>query len=102
MKMDRLKFAALISYITALRNDGGTLQDYEIERIDNMTKLPVGEPVRVPCVEVDNLLRAIKDNKKIEAIKAYRTLTGAGLKESKDAVEGNYWYSATIEDKPAY
>lgn len=67
-----------------------------------MVTPPVGEQVRVLCVEVDNLLRAMKDNKKIEAIKAYRTLTGAGLKESKDAVEGNYSYPTTIEDKPAY
>ncbi|WP_369234476.1 ribosomal protein L7/L12 [Streptomyces sp. R21] len=34
--------------------------------------------------EIDALLR---DGKKIQAIKAYREITGAGLKEAKDAVE---------------
>jgi ribosomal protein L7/L12 len=29
----------------------------------------------------------MSDDKKIEAIKAYRTLTGAGLLEAKNAVE---------------
>lgn len=34
--------------------------------------------------EIDALLR---DGKKIQAIKTYREITGAGLKEAKDAVE---------------
>jgi ribosomal protein L7/L12 len=33
------------------------------------------------------LLRLINDGKKINAIKRYRELTGAGLSEAKDAVE---------------
>jgi ribosomal protein L7/L12 len=33
------------------------------------------------------LLRLINDGRKIEAIKRYRELTGAGLGEAKDAVE---------------
>jgi ribosomal protein L7/L12 len=42
---------------------------------------------------VDELLLYMgKGTQKIEAIKAYRNLTGAGLKESKDAVE-RYWVS---------
>lgn len=34
-----------------------------------------------------DLLRALRDERKIDAIKAYRVITGQGLKESKDAVE---------------
>lgn len=33
------------------------------------------------------LIRAMASEQKIEAIKAYRSLTGHGLKESKDAIE---------------
>jgi ribosomal protein L7/L12 len=36
---------------------------------------------------VDELMKSLRTNQKISAIKAYRTLTGYGLKESKDAVE---------------
>ncbi|MER5469379.1 ribosomal protein L7/L12 [Streptomyces sp. NPDC002685] len=41
------------------------------------------DPPHLP--QVTALLR---DGKKIQAIKAYREATGAGLKEAKDAVEG--------------
>ncbi|MFI6998996.1 ribosomal protein L7/L12 [Nocardia sp. NPDC050175] len=40
-------------------------------------------------VEIDAILA---DGKKIQAIKRYRELTGAGLKEAKDAVERRYPY----------
>lgn len=36
---------------------------------------------------VVDLIRAMADDRKIEAIKAFRTLTGYPLKESKDAIE---------------
>ncbi|MFG1792444.1 ribosomal protein L7/L12 [Nocardia sp. NPDC049149] len=39
--------------------------------------------------EVDELMA---QGKKIQAIKRYRELTGAGLKEAKDAVEHRYPY----------
>ena len=42
----------------------------------------------VPSAEdVVSLVRAMGNGRKIDAIKHYRTLTGEGLKESKDAVE---------------
>lgn len=37
--------------------------------------------------EVFTLMSSMASSRKIDAIKAYRNLTGAGLKESKDAVE---------------
>ncbi|MFI6048228.1 ribosomal protein L7/L12 [Nocardia sp. NPDC051321] len=40
-------------------------------------------------VEIDAL---VADGKKIQAIKRYRELTGAGLKEAKDAVEHRFPY----------
>ncbi|MFG2191727.1 ribosomal protein L7/L12 [Streptomyces sp. NPDC048639] len=53
----------------------------DIRRI--LDHLGIGEPE--PGMDrVGDLLRK---GKKIEAIKAYREITGAGLKEAKDAVE---------------
>lgn len=40
--------------------------------------------------DVFSLLSALRDNRKIEAIKHLRTLTGLGLKESKDEIEAVY------------
>lgn len=40
-----------------------------------------------PEEEVIRLIRYMAEDRKIEAIKSFRTLTGHGLKESKDAVE---------------
>ena len=37
--------------------------------------------------DVNEMLRAMADNRKIEAIKAHRSLTGSPLKESKDIIE---------------
>jgi ribosomal protein L7/L12 len=37
--------------------------------------------------DVDALMDALSEQRLIEGIKAYRVLTGSGLKESKDAVE---------------
>ena len=68
--------------------------------------IEVPEPVanKAYCADVDNLLMLMNEGtRKIEAIKAYRILTGAGLKESKDAVE-KYWNCKDhykYEDKPA-
>ncbi|WP_187284862.1 ribosomal protein L7/L12 [Streptomyces sp. uw30] len=36
---------------------------------------------------MDEVLTLLRDDKKIQAIKVYREITGAGLKEAKDAVE---------------
>lgn len=43
-------------------------------------------------ITLNHLLWAMADNRKIEAIKYYRELTGLGLKESKDAVEKFNFY----------
>lgn len=77
----------LISYITALKGDG-VLMDYEIARILELAK-PVEAP-KVDTIQVDALLIEMQASQKIAAIRAYRALTNAELKESKDAVE-RYW-----------
>jgi large subunit ribosomal protein L7/L12 len=47
-----------------------------------------GAPPPPPNPHADpEIVRLIRSNNKIEAIKRYREMTGLGLKESKDGVE---------------
>jgi ribosomal protein L7/L12 len=87
MKLDKIRFAWLIAFVT---KHGATLSSYEIEDIDGMLEFEVqSQPAnKVACGDVDELLRQLnKPDGFIPAIKAYRVLTGAGLKESKEAIE---------------
>jgi ribosomal protein L7/L12 len=43
--------------------------------------------INLPEPELDDVRALLRAGKKIQAIKAYRELTGADLKEAKDAVE---------------
>ena len=96
MKLDKIAFAKLIGYLG--RQFAISFDEFEMRTLDDLIDIPVPvpEPVVVPkasCYDVDTLLSHMgKDGYKIEAIKTYRVLTGAGLKESKDAVE-RYWPS---------
>lgn len=79
---DHIGFARLISQISILR--GSMLNNYDVRDIattlDEMAASASSD-------SVNRLLSAMKDGRKIEAIKEYRSITGMGLKESKDAVE---------------
>ncbi|SRR5258708_28046824 len=92
MKLDKIKFAMLIGYICDMTNR--TIDHNEIIDIDNIIdiELPAVEKQYVSFELVDELLRQMALGQKIPAIKAYRELCHAGLKESKDAVE-KYWIS---------
>ena len=94
MKLDKLKFAALIAYIQSC--DDSYLEPHQIEKIDDLIDIP-SEPERIyPKVsDIEYLLAAFKLGRKIEAIKAYRSLTGFSLKESKDMIE-KYWPTVSI------
>lgn len=88
MKLDRIGFATLIAYIGSLRPE----HEIDVYHLDKLTEINV-EPVSTGFVEaekVDELLRCMQGRLKvglIPAIKAYRALTNAGLKEAKEAVE---------------
>lgn len=60
------------------------IADDGADQIANSTVAVVNDRVQRDVV---GLLEAMASGKKIEAIKNYRSLTGYGLKESKDAVE---------------
>jgi len=87
MKLDKIKFAMLISHC---RNLGAYFMMSDIQYIDDLIDINV-EPVPIPHAEVakvDELLRQLNaPDGFVSAIKAYRALTGAGLKESKEAIE---------------
>jgi len=87
MKLDRIKFATLIGYCA---NRGMTVDKTDVEVLNALTEINV-EPV--PYADdalVNDLLKAMKNGNKIDAIEAYRSLTGLGLKDSKDAVEAQW------------
>jgi ribosomal protein L7/L12 len=50
-------------------------------------ELRQGESAEVGDID-DRVRNLVDEGKKIEAIKLYREMTGVGLKEAKDAVEG--------------
>jgi ribosomal protein L7/L12 len=85
--MDKLQFAKLINFVaTKAAADDAYLSDSDVEFLNTLTSAPPANPT----LTVDNLnfmLRAMGNNQKIEAIKAYRAMTGSPLKESKDAIE---------------
>lgn len=90
MKLERLMFAKVVAHCCS---NGLSSGDWEIEKLDQLIEFDVPAPKEgvVSCESVDKLLQLMHEgDRKIEAIKTYRTLTGAGLKESKDAVE-KYW-----------
>ncbi len=97
MKLGKHDFAKLIAYIQKIMVTKDNLSSYEIEDIDDMIDFNVPQPdpviIRPSNDDVDKLLMLMQEGtRKIEAIKMHRTITGYGLKESKDAVE-KYWVS---------
>lgn len=85
MRLDKIKFAKVVQFI------GRSLDDAELTELDSLIDidLPQQEPYRADVTAVDELLKHLNNENGsfIEAIRAYRVLTGAGLKESKDAIE---------------
>src|SRR5579859_3593453 len=97
MKLDKIKFATLISYLT--RHCEANLRSDDLAEIDDIIDVDVVTQKVVSCNpdRLNDLLELMKNGqKKIEAIKVYRDLTGEGLKESKDVIEA-YWVTKLQE-----
>jgi hypothetical protein len=45
------------------------------------------QPPRDCAIDLRELADALRDNRKLEAIKRFRTLTGCGLKDAKDVID---------------
>jgi len=98
MKIDQIKLLSLVSWITS--HSDHAFDEYEMEifvsKIHNLEVIEAQVPYQPPKADiqlVDVLMQLMMEGqRKIEAIKVHRQLTGLGLKESKDAVE-KYWVS---------
>jgi ribosomal protein L7/L12 len=93
MKLDKMTFARLVAHCVS---NGMSTGEYEVNTLDTIIDIPAPEspPAGSASPEVIAILmkHMVAGDNKIEAIKAYRQLTGHGLKEAKDAVE-RYWIS---------
>jgi ribosomal protein L7/L12 len=94
--MDPVKFACLISYLAGVTRH--QLSQDEISNIYNLgCDMQLRSQHQCNVNELYVMMAAMKDGRKIDAIKSHRVLTGFGLKESKDAVE-KYWpYAAAVD-----
>lgn len=100
MKLDKIKFAALVAFIQIKSRN--LLEAEDVRDLDNLIDFEMVAPKQIGCNpdRLNAMLELMANGqKKIEAIKAYRELTGSGLKESKDAVEA-YWIAAPNKDGP--
>ena len=92
MKLGKIQFAKLIGQIQKLLITRDELSNEDIEIIDAIVEFNVPVPAKAyaSCADVDDMLKAMREGRKIDAIKAYRSITGTGLKEGKDAIEANW------------
>lgn len=60
------------------------------EQSERTLDMAINTPAPLSVPALNDLMVAIANERKIEAIKAFRILTGHGLKESKDAVEAAF------------
>ncbi|MDZ5253709.1 ribosomal protein L7/L12 [Clostridium sp. LIBA-8841] len=72
----------LVSVITQLRSDLMRIRS-TLDRIAEK----IGVPDIVTKEEKEELMRLILEDKKVEAIKKYRIITGLGLKEAKEYID---------------
>jgi large subunit ribosomal protein L7/L12 len=75
---------ALVKQVAALEEEVGSLASQIAETRASITSGTNEERTR----HLSTLIRALAVGNKIEAIKAVRNLTGLGLKESKDLMDG--------------
>ena len=90
--MNHVKFASLINFITFVAIKGnGVMQDSDIEEIEKLVRdlIPVQSTgsVNIDPVLLEDMFQSMAMNRKIDAIKACRAMTGLGLKEAKDFIE---------------
>jgi ribosomal protein L7/L12 len=94
--MNKVNFGTLVAFVSGLLHHGyDQLTHAHIETLDAITDEPpvvvAGPPSEFLSAEQRNLvwdlIRCVAENRKIEAIKIHRALTGFALKESKDALE---------------
>ncbi len=98
MHIEPVQFAHLVSrlQLIASRGDGFGRDDIQLIYDTLEQFVPSSGASPEPLKE---LIRATKTDRKLEAIKAVRSMTGFGLKEAKDLVEsawGPTWPPTTM------
>jgi ribosomal protein L7/L12 len=101
MKLDKFKFAKVVSWISRITN-GLEFAIDDLQELDSIIDIDVEATViRPDNNQLQRLMMLMAEGqRRLEAIKTYRSLTGFGLKESKDAVEKN-WISRPMDDEGA-
>ena len=96
MKLDKIAFAKVVAHIANMFHNQN-ICDQDIAILDDLIdiQVPVQDSPKINPDDLDQLLMLMAEStRKIEAIKLYRQFTGAGLRESKIAVE-RYWIDPT-------
>lgn len=95
---ETISFAKLISWLTA--KTGYPFNSNDITSVADMIlqMQPTPTVATVAPHQINPLLKAMQSNRKIDAIKEYRSLTGASLKDAKDNVE-RFWVERAIISK---
>lgn len=84
--MDKYELAKLVSMVSVWT--GRQLDHGEISDLESFYKVP---EQKINSSNLQDFMKLMHEgNQKIEAIKAYRTFTGEGLREAKEAVD-KYW-----------
>lgn len=76
----------LVLIIVVLLKRGGNNTETEVEKMQRLAEISKRSSAMAPEIKA-KIGTLIEQNNLIEAIKLFRTETGAGLKESKEAVE---------------
>lgn len=104
MKLNRIKFAKLVGWLSYRFNI--EVHDYDdLAMLDQLTDIdvtPVEVPGKADPATLNELMRAIHAGEWIAAIKAYRNMTGYGLKEAKDAVDEHWELRRTKQELYAH
>ena len=98
MKLDKIKFARVVTWIA--RQSEYHFNEADLAHLDDLISIDVNEPSTAVwnAEDLNRLLFLMQEGqRKIEAIKQYRVMTGHGLKEAKDSVE-KYWVSKPSKD----
>lgn len=81
-KLNKIRFARVVAHICEATKN--SLSDNDIKGLDDL--IDIDTPV-MGVEPINEMLDAISQNKKIDAIKHYRAMTGANLIDAKRAIE---------------
>ncbi len=78
---------ALLEYIHGINERLRALEAHA-ERVGRQLGVPFGDLTMTSGGVPEDVIALARAGNKIEAIKRYRALTGVGLREAKDAIDG--------------